>query len=131
MFLHRFLFAVLLNHWIAPSTTYYSLHVWNYLDDAEDWNPGNFDALLGDGICRAVRAARRAAPQGSPLWHELVRREELIDEATEHMERGKNNPWWDPNPTDQLALNLTNTNSRNMADILRIRKRKRAVITRE
>ena len=85
---------------IAPSTTFYSLNVWDDsgLITEYDWNPGNFDPHLGLAIAEYVGHVAFRAPSGSAKRDELKRRYELLIEAVSKMDFGTQHAWWDCDP---------------------------------
>lgn len=81
---------------LPPSSTFYSLHVWNHTPSDIDWNPGNSDPDVGDALAQTLHRAGRAAPAGSPAEAELERREEYLWAAVGRTEYGEPvTNWWD------------------------------------
>lgn len=84
----------------APSSSFYSLHIWNFADSMGDldFNSGNSDPAVGGAIYKAlisaIRAARQAAP-GGPAETELVRRVDWLWDAVGSMMHWADDDWWD------------------------------------
>ena len=108
--------ATLLTLAKAPSSSFYSLHVWNFMPTGDiDWNPGNNDPDVGGVLDNKLTAASFAAARGGPRQKELRRREKYLWEAVGPMKYGEPTyNWWDGSPAPglsssahQLALNGT------------------------
>lgn len=94
---------------LPPSSSFYSLHVWNYatIGTDNDWNPGNNDPDTGGAIADALCDAIQAAERGSARRKELSRRQEYLWRAVGPMTYGDpTTNWWDGTPP-RLALNGT------------------------
>ena len=112
---------------IAPSTTFYSLNVWDDggLITEYDWNPGNFDPHLGLAIAEYVGHVAYRAPAGSAMREELERRYELLVGAVSKMDFGTEHAWWDCDPLfntsnqSVLALGNSSTTTRVIERMLR------------
>ena len=94
----------------APTSSFYSLHVWNYVSTGSgdiDWNPGNNDPDTGGTIDEKLVAAIRSAMRGSMRRQELERRQEYLWRAVGPMTYGEPTAnWWDGAPP-RLASNGT------------------------
>ena len=75
---------------------FYSLHIWNTADDKDDdWNPGNYETLVGGKILDAVVAAEFATKKDSPEREDFEWRTEFISNAVERMDNTDEHTWWD------------------------------------
>lgn len=69
---------------VVPSTTFYSIHVWNSEEDDDDWNPGDYDLAIGQEIAQCIRKAAEQAPRWGPLFAELNAGYGSIERANDH-----------------------------------------------
>ena len=118
---------------IAPSTTFYSLNIWedSGLITESDWNPGNFDPHLGFDIAEYVGHVAHRAPAGSARRDELERRYELLIGAVRKMDFGTEHAWWDCDPllntlrSNESVLALGNSSTTTRVVERRLKKKRK------